>query len=451
MLKTIGEQLRQIRQAQDLALETVAHKTHISLVYLQAIEAGDEEALPSQVQMRGFLRLYAHELGVNLEYLQASSDAVLPLDKDTVPEVNLEEESLPLTSEVLLPDSQFEPEIEEEQPVEEDSVQAAAGTTDAADESEEPRESAILFKTIGEKIRQRRVLLSLSIQDIHENIHIRINYIEAIEKGKFDQLPTPVQAKGMLVNYATFLNMDTSSLLQDYTDALQLQRIEKQNTQLKSTRRSARALSPGALRLRNFFSLDLLVITTLIIAFSAFVIWGVNRILSNGAQLDIENEIPGVSDVLLATDTPTPAIAVGADPTENNTDQDTVIDIEEPGIEAEPLFTPVMSTDPINIILVPRQRLWVQVTVDDVLVFQGRLLPGNAYDYSGEEQIDILTGNAGALQILFNNQDIGSLGLIGQVANLSFTEGGLVLPPPTSTPTVTETPQTTPTPIEIDD
>jgi hypothetical protein len=59
--------------------------------------------------------------------------------------------------------------------------------------------------------------------------------------------------------------------------------------------------------------------------------------------------------------------------------------------------------------------------------------------------VEILTGNAGALQIFFNDDDIGSVGLIGQVASLIFTENGLILPTPTITPTPTETPLTTPT------
>ncbi len=74
------------------------------------------------------------------------------------------------------------------------------------------------------------------------------------------------------------------------------------------------------------------------------------------------------------------------------------------------------------------------------------MLTGNAYDYSANALIEINTGNAGSLQIYFNDQDIGPIGLIGQVADLVFTENGLVQPTPTATPTVTKTPQATPSP-----
>lgn len=453
MSQPIGALLKQIRESQGITLETIAHKTHISLPYLQAIEASDEDSLPSKVHLRGFLRLYAHELSVDLEELQVSADQPSPDFNDLPDQIAFEgEPSHPEHDEPqqeIIPGQKqpIEPTAESNHIEEFYLSPSTTSVPKASSETGKPSNSVQILKAIGTKIKQRRILLSLSIKDIHDTIHIPEAHLVAIELGQFDQLPSPVQARGMLINYANFLNMDTDALLLEFTDALQLQRIEKQAAPPKRGRRSARELSPTTLRLKNFFSLDLLILSTLFIAFAIFVIWGVNRILANGSSLTEGNEIPGVSDVLLASDTPTPMLSPEPDATELIDEQDA-----EPEDEEElPLFTPVVSTDPINIILLPRQRLWVQVSVDNEMVFQGRLLPGNAYDFSGQEQIDILTGNAGSLQILFNNQDIGSLGLIGRVANLSFTESGLVLPPSTSTPTITETPVTTPTPGEIDD
>lgn len=446
MATSIGKQLQQIRESQGVSLEEIAQKTHIALIYLKAIEEGDEDSLPSKVQLRGFLRLYANELGVELDDLQVSG---YHLAKEKPPSEPIDEEVVvdePAPKLVEEHEQDEEPEPEQK-PASEENIfvsppPPSTSEPETSFDKQAPQTSADLFEAIGAKLRLRRELLSLSIKEIHENIHIREEYLEWIELGSFSQLPSPVQAKGMLVNYAEFLNLDTDSLLLQYSDALQMQRIEKQKALPQRRKRSARELSPTALRIKNFFSLDLLIISGLFIVFAIFVVWGVNRIFANDSPGVIETDIPGVSDVLLATDTPTPIVTLDPDADEVSTeDQDEIAQEEE-----TPLFTPVVSTEPINLILVPRQRLWVQVTVDDQVVFQGRLLPGNAYDFSGQEQVDILTGNAGALQIFFNQEDIGSLGLPGQVVVLSFTENGLVLPPPTSTPTITPTPETTPTP-----
>jgi hypothetical protein len=152
-------------------------------------------------------------------------------------------------------------------------------------------------------------------------------------------------------------------------------------------------------------------------------------------------DIPEVADVLLATGSPTPQITMTADG--DQLDEEI---IETSEIEPTPIFTPLPGNNQINIVIIPRQRTWVQITADGQITFEGRLISGNVYDFSGDDSVEILTGNAGALQIYFNDQDMGSPGLIGQVINLVFTESGLVLPTPTNTPTITETPRPTPSP-----
>jgi cytoskeletal protein RodZ len=451
MAPSIGAQLKHIRETQGISLETISQKTHISLAYLKAIEINDEESLPSKVHLRGFLRLYANELGVELEDLQVED---YHLGKEEEPpqtpgEFDFEEEDRTKSGNAPEPETIPTSEIETVN----ESVAVLPPVIEIDTETSiklgEVKSSKDLFSAIGARLKQRRELLSLSIKEIHDNIHIRQEHLVAIEQGAFGQLPSPVQARGMLVNYAEFLNLDTKALLSEYADALQLQRLEKQTMPPQKGKRSAKELSPTALRLKNFFSLDLLIITGLFLIFAIFVVWGVNRILSDNSPEIIETEIPGVSDILLATDTPTPQFTIDPEAVETIAEEE-----ESTEEEVLPLFTPVSSSAAINIILVPRQQLWVQVTADFQVVFQGRLLPGNAYDFTGEERIDILTGNAGSLQIIFNDQDIGTQGLVGQVVSLSFTDTGLVLPPPTSTPTITETPEPTMTPTlggETDD
>jgi cytoskeletal protein RodZ len=299
-----------------------------------------------------------------------------------------------------------------------------------------------IFKDIGNKLRERRGLISLTLDDISENIHVNTQYLNALEDGRLDALPSPVQAKGMLANYAEFLNLDGDTLLLRFADGLQLQRLEKQQTPV-NRKMSSNEISSTKLRLKNFFSLDLLVMVGLFIGFTSFIIWGVNRILAVDSQDPLATEIPDVSDVLLATSSITPEATDGDEtPSEPSA---TPANGEQ---ENTPIFTPVVSDNPINIVIIPNQQAWVQITSDNALVYEGRLLPGNAYNYSGDEVVEILTGNAGALQIYFNDQAIGAAGFIGQVEKLTFTETGLVRPTPTNPPTSTPTRLGTPSPTD---
>lgn len=445
MALTLGQQLRQIREAQGISLEEIAQKTHIKIPYLKALEEGDSHALPSRTQMRGFLRLYASVLGVNLEDLQASAEEpLIEQDETRAPD---EAETLETVEEE--PDPQ--PTAPSEEPsVSPDTVEPSGVASSAAQPelaSPPPPESptadltaAEIFTALGQQLQQRRDLLSLSLENVESQIHIRQRFLSAIEAGHFDQLPSPVQARGMLANYAEFLNLDVDALLLAYAEGLQKKRLE--NMAQPPEKRAAQQLSPTRLRLKNFFSLDLLVIALIFLIFAGFVVWGVNRILSADSPEIAATDLPGVSDVLLATGSATPDLLLTEDGTV--TPGTTGENAEE--VEATPIFTAAANNSAINVVVIPLQSAWVQVTSDGEVAYEGRLLSGNAYDYFAENRLELLTGSAGALQVYFNDQDIGSIGLVGQVSNLVFTEDGLLLPTATPTPPPTVTPQNSATP-----
>ena len=165
MSETIGQKLRLARQGRKLSLEQAANETHIRLHYLEALERGDLNQIPSKAQARGFLRAYAGYLGISPDSLLTELDAV-----EVIP-----------------------PEVE----VEIIEVQAE-------EEREPSGNSVVIFKELGEKLTRQREMLGFSLEEVERNIHIRLHYLEAIEAGNLDGLPSPVQGRGMLQNYAAF-------------------------------------------------------------------------------------------------------------------------------------------------------------------------------------------------------------------------------------------------------
>ena len=67
MPETIGQRLKQIRLSRQLSIEKAAEATRVRVVYLQALEEDNYSAMSSAAQGRGFLRLYADFLGLDLE------------------------------------------------------------------------------------------------------------------------------------------------------------------------------------------------------------------------------------------------------------------------------------------------------------------------------------------------------------------------------------------------
>jgi hypothetical protein len=69
------------------------------------------------------------------------------------------------------------------------------------------------------------------------------------------------------------------------------------------------------------------------------------------------------------------------------------------------------------------------------------------YTYSGEDSIELVTGNGAALEAYFNQEYLGGLGKVGEVVNMTFSLEGLSTPTPKPTPT----PTVEPAPDDMDD
>jgi hypothetical protein len=61
----LGNQLRRARENKGVSLEDIEKATGIRKRYLAAMEEGRFDALPGQIQLRGFLRNYANYVGLN--------------------------------------------------------------------------------------------------------------------------------------------------------------------------------------------------------------------------------------------------------------------------------------------------------------------------------------------------------------------------------------------------
>lgn len=405
MSKVVGQQLRQTRLEQKIPLEQVSEETHIKLRYLEAIERGDFNDLPSKAHARGFLRSYAGYIGMEPDGLLALLDGETP--QPSVVDV-------------------------EPSPVQDDVVQTS------------PLHSTVIFKELGEDLKQQRELLGFSLEEIERNIHIRQHYLEALEEGDINGLPSPVQGRGMLQNYASFLGLDSDSVLFQFADGLQAQLVEKRASRSPSP--TSGSSSKGInLSLRRYVPSDLVLGAFLLIGLISFVVWGILRITSLSAPQLPSATVPSIAEALLMTpdvmgsEIPSPTLIPSAESpvtdlppgiAENPTEQSSE--------EATPI--PTVIDAPVQIYISVLQRAWMRVTVDGAIEFEGRVAPGGAYSFAGDFQIELLTGNGAALQVFFNETDLGVLGVYGEVIYRVFTPDGMVLPTSTITPTTTLTP-----------
>ncbi len=67
--------------------------------------------------------------------------------------------------------------------------------------------------TIGAEFESERRRQKLTIEEVAKATKIRPEFLEAIEEGKFDKLPSPAYAHGFVRNYAKFLGLPVEKTL----------------------------------------------------------------------------------------------------------------------------------------------------------------------------------------------------------------------------------------------
>ena len=405
MIKHVGKQLKQARIDQDISLDQVSEELHIRTRYLKALEDGDLSILPSAAQVRGFLRMYADYLKLDATKLLNSLQQAAPQDQSTEK----------LTADEDLP-------------------------TEEGEKTDEVVSG--IFDEISSAIKQRRELLGLSIEDIEEHTHIPAHYIGYLESGQFESFPSPAQARGMLGNYVNFLEMDANAVLLRYAEALQAglaarQRIAGDPPKGTSTAKVAQDLSPRRrmpLWLRSVVSPDTFFIGGVGIAIILITIWGIGRITQTISEAVPQPTAPSLAEVLVpsATPQPSPTGTLLVTPTLQLVDIGDEEDLEETAIPT----VPISGQASVQLYIITRQRTYLRVTVDGVVEYDGRVNAGINLTFTGNQSVEVLTGNAAALQIFFNEQDLGSLGILGEVIDLVFTRDGVVVPTTTPTPTL---------------
>lgn len=401
MTDTIGQKLRQARLARTLTLEQVAQETHVRVHYLQAMESNDFERIPSEAQARGFLRIYANFLGLQNEDLLPSVEEVTPADKTYI-------EKQP--QDISAPPSVHEPAI-------------------------------AIFVEIGQRLKHQRELLGLSLDDVEQHTHLRKHYLGALETGTLDALPSPVQGRGMLHNYSEFLGLDTDAVLLRFAEGLQARLTASQPREPATGPRTTRRTPILPLPIRRLLSGEFLVGTFFILFLVGFMVWGAIRVFTLRDRREPAPTAPPIAEVLLAPTTAAPTSSP-IPPSPTNPAQ-SIPDEQIANNTAEVAAPGSTDSDLVQIYITVRQRTWMRVLVDGKVEFEGRVFPGTAYQYAGEDSVEILTGNGAALQVFYAQSDLGPLGLLGEVVHLVFTQIGVQTPTPTITLTPTITPRAT--------
>jgi cytoskeleton protein RodZ len=87
---------------------------------------------------------------------------------------------------------------------------------DQKDTAEDTADTPIREERIGIQLKNARSDKNLSLTDVAQELKIRKNYLEAIEKGLFSDLPGPTYAIGFVRSYAKLLDLDQVAIVERF-------------------------------------------------------------------------------------------------------------------------------------------------------------------------------------------------------------------------------------------
>ncbi len=283
------------------------------------------------------------------------------------------------------------------------------------------------IEALGDELRKARQQRDLTLSEVERKIHIRAKFLEALECGQIALLPSPVQARGFLRNYARFLGLDPDSMVVRWDEAVQgdsrrRRRRPAQPSPARSTQtRPAVASEPSAATRRGPRLGTLLFGLLLLILLGGLLILG-------GQWL--QTAMAGTTGGVILSPLPS-ALEPSATPTPTNAPP-----TEIPG--PTPLPNPnVPAVGDVAVQLQITGRTWLRVTVDGKVSYLGAPGPNTVLQYRGSA-VNVRASNAAGVHAVVNNRDMGALGARGQIFDQTFTASGMIAPTATPPPTPTQ-------------
>lgn len=313
---------------------------------------------------------------------------------------------------------------------------------------------------LGRQLRDVRLERELSLQDVEAATKIRVRFLESIEAGQFDPALTEVQTRGFVRNYATYLQLDLDAMLTAYRQAagsrrktlFNLRRVDSTPTEVPiiPIRKSGTSTTPphpiqkvptpitsqevqavsensqsrwliGVLAVGFLLVIGLLAIIAVLIGMDG----GDNAQTTEEAiaPLIIATDTPLAVDLSGKGETPAPVATTTPSPTPSPTSTTAGVLVRPPD------QINMTGANSIAIMVSATQRSWVRLIVDGTVEYEGLLRPGTALNYQGTQSVTLRTANAGGLQVVINNQDLGILGGRGELYEQSFSLDGVSLTP----------------------
>jgi len=289
---------------------------------------------------------------------------------------------------------------------------------------------------IGPVLADARKERGLTLDDVEQATKIRKRYLAGLENENYSVLPDAVYTQGFLKTYANYLGLDGEELSRQLKNRRKPRRERSINYgPPKQSDFSQPLISPGGLdgtRKRNVSGATVLTVVVAILALAAVI--GTLYYVGRGVQTSDENpqasppQSAGNADANSEPNDP----QAEASKTASKPDSDAANEGESRATDgqgggAEAVNEPVAGEseappDTLRVVVTVEDRpSWLSIQTDGILAYEDIGQPGFSQTFEAKRRLSITTGDAGAVTVEVNGQDVGVLGGPGEVLTRDFT------------------------------
>jgi len=271
--------------------------------------------------------------------------------------------------------------------------------------------------SIGVLLRETRTKKAISLEEVHAKIKIHPRVLELLEENRFEKLPSPLFVKSFLKSYAEYLELSVDEVIQSYEK--QERREPEQVLFIKPAEMREKAQRPTPKWVAG-----LGVGLTVVVA-ASLLIFGIVKIANRLSEIKWPTAPAAKARPRPAPKTASPAKTATARA------QPAAKPAEAKKASAGWLRTPEMNNfpriakkTPLELQIKAIDAVWVHITCDGKVLFQGILKRGVAENWTANDSIEVWTGNPSNMYLTLNKSDLGSPGK-GSVKRMKITRDGV--------------------------
>ena len=250
---------------------------------------------------------------------------------------------------------------------------------------------------VGRLLRDRRQSRGITFEEVGLAIRVGARHVQAVEEGRFGDLPPQPYARGLVSAYATLLGLEPEELLRACGPALAGEASGQRDRIFRYPIRE------------RFIWREWAVPFALAAAVAAIVI---GRAVLTPAPIELAVPVSG----------PTAA----ARPV-----QQAAALVDAPVATAPPSDEPVAAPG-VRVLLRCEGTTWAEASADGAEPRRYELGPGQNLEVTARERLSLSLGDAGVVRIKVNDRELGFIGYKGETkTGLSFTAAK---PPPVAAP-----------------